>query len=152
MSGFLNRVQLIGNLGQDPEVRFTHAGKRVVTLSLATSENWTDQQSGERRQKTEWHRIIIWNEGLGTLAEKYLNKGAKVFIEGKLATRKWQDQDGRDRYGTEIHLTPYNGTLTFLDSRRNGNGTGEDNVAGESAPRKSEDAPKGGDPDEEIPF
>jgi single-strand DNA-binding protein len=145
MSGFLNRVQLIGNLGRDPEARTTQTGVRVVTLSIATSESWSDQQSGERRQRTEWHRIVIWNENLGKIAERYLIKGSKVYLEGKLTTRKWQDQAGGDRYSTEIHLTPYNGTLTFLDSKKNeANG----DVASEPAP----DAPKGNDLDDEIPF
>ncbi len=114
MSG-LNKVQLIGNLGRDPEVRSTQNGKKVVTLNIATSENWKDA-SGNRVERTEWHRVVIWNEPLGEIAEKYLAKGAKVYIEGKLTTRKWKDPDGHDRYSTEIHLTPYNGTMTFLDS------------------------------------
>ena len=115
MSGFLNKVQLIGNLGRDPEVRSTQGGKKVVTLSIATGESWKDA-SGNKVERTEWHRVVIWNEGLGDIAEKYLVKGAKVYVEGKLTTRKWQDQDGNDRYSTEIHLTPYNGTMTFLDA------------------------------------
>jgi len=121
MSGFLNRVQLIGNLGRDPELRTTQTGKSVVTLSVATSESWKDDRTGDRIERTEWHRVVIWNEALGNIAEKYLAKGAKVFIEGKLTTRKWQDESGADRYSTEIHLTPYNGTLTFLDSKKNSN-------------------------------
>jgi single-strand DNA-binding protein len=145
MSGFLNRVQLIGNLGRDPEVRTTQTGVRVVTLNIATSESWNDQHSGERRQKTEWHRIVIWNENLGKIAERYLTKGSKVYLEGKLTTRKWQDQSGADRYSTEIHLTPYNGTLTFLDGKKNGAG-------GDDASEPAQDAPKGNDPDDEIPF
>ena len=116
----VNRVQLIGNLGRDPEVRTTQSGGRVVTLSIATSESWKDERSGERRERTEWHRVVIFNEGLGKIAERYLEKGAKVYLEGKLTTRKWQDQSGADRYSTEIHLTPYNGVLTFLDSKREG--------------------------------
>jgi single-strand DNA-binding protein len=147
MSGFLNRVQLIGNLGRDPEVRTTQSGARVVTLNIATSETWTDQNNGERRQKTEWHRIVIWNEGLGKITERYLTKGSKVYLEGKLTTRKWQDQSGADRYSTEIHLTPYNGTLTFLDSRRNGTDASDDDT-----PRPTADAPKSNGLDEEIPF
>ena len=146
MSGFLNRVQLIGNLGQDPEVRSTQGGKRVVTLSVATSESWKDQRSGERVERTEWHRVVIWNEALGSLAEQYLGKGSKVFVEGKLVTRKWQDQGGSDRYSTEIHLTPYNGTLTFLDTKRNGASGGNDRGS------SGWDVPKGGDLDAEIPF
>ena len=95
-------------------------GGLVVTLSIATSESWKDERSGERRERTEWHRVVIFNEGLGKIAERYLKKGAKVYLEGKLTTRKWQDQSGADRYSTEIHLTPFNGVLTFLDSRRDG--------------------------------
>jgi single-strand DNA-binding protein len=152
MFGFLNRVELIGNLGRDPEARITQTGARVVTLTIATSESWSDQVNGERRQKTEWHRIVIWNENLGKIAERYLTKGSKVFLEGKLTTRKWQDQSGADRYSTEIHLTPYNGTLTFLDNRRNGNGAGEDNNSSESTTEPSRDASRDANPDAEIPF
>ena len=120
MSGYLNKAQLIGNLGADPESRTMQNGGQVVTLSVATSESWRDQQSGERRTRTEWHRVVIFNEGLGRIADQYLTKGAKVYVEGMLRTRKWQDTEGHDRYSTEIHLTPYNGVLIFLDSRRNG--------------------------------
>ena len=147
MSGFLNRVQLIGNLGRDPEVRTTQSGARVLTLNIATSETWTDQSNGERRQKTEWHRIVIWNDGLGKIAERYLTKGSKVYLEGKLTTRKWQDQSGADRYSTEIHLTPYNGTLTFLDSKRNGTDANDDDT-----PRPTGDASKSNSLDDQIPF
>ena len=117
MSGYLNRVQLIGNLGRDPELRTTQTGKTVVTLVIATGESWKDERSN-RVEKTEWHRIVIFSEGLGQIAEKYLEKGSKVYLEGKLCTRKWQDQSGANRYSTEIHLTPYNGVLIFLDGRR----------------------------------
>jgi single-strand DNA-binding protein len=144
MSGFLNRVQLIGNLGRDPDVRTTQSGGRIVTLSIATSESWKDDRSGERRERTEWHRVVIFNEGLGKIAERYLEKGAKVYLEGKLTTRKWQDQSGADRHSTEIHLTPYNGVLTFLDSKREGERTAGGEPAGSTGP--------GGDSDEEIPF
>ena len=119
MSGYLNRVQLIGNLGRDPEVRTTQTGKMVVTLVIATGESWKDER-GNRVERTEWHRIVIFSEGLGQIAEKYLRKGSKVYLEGKLCTRKWQDQSGADRYSTEIHLTTYNGMLIFLDGRRDG--------------------------------
>ena len=119
MSGTLNKATLIGNLGADPEVRTTGTGT-VVTFNIATSESWKDARSGERIEKTEWHRIVIWNEGLGKIAEAYLRKGAKVYVEGAIRTRRWQDQSGADRYSTEIHLSPYNGTLTFLDSKRDG--------------------------------
>ena len=140
----VNRVQLIGNLGRDPEVRTTQNGGRVVTLSIATSESWKDERSGERRERTEWHRVVIFNEGLGKTAERYLEKGAKVFLEGKLTTRKWQDQSGADRYSTEIHLTPYNGVLTFLDSRRDGARPSGGEPTGSTGPSA--------DPDDEIPF
>ena len=146
MSGFLNRVQLIGNLGRNPEVRTTQSGKSVVTLSMATSESWKDDRTGDRIERTEWHRVVIWNEALGNIAEKYLAKGSKVFIEGKLTTRKWRDESGADRYSTEIHLTPYNGTLTFLDSRKNSNGTASADEPRERPPAGS------GDVDDDIPF
>ena len=119
MSGYLNRVQLIGNLGRDPEVRTAQTGKTVVTLVIATGESWKDER-GNRVERTEWHRIVIFNERLGQIAEKYLQKGSKVYLEGKLCTRKWQGQSGADRYSNEIHLTPYNGVLIFLDGRRDG--------------------------------
>ena len=119
MSGYLNRVQLIGNLGRDPEVRTTQTGKTVVALVIATGVSWKDER-GNRVERTEWHRIVIFSEGLGQIAEKYLEKGSKVYLEGKLCTRKWQDQSSADRYSTEIHLTPYNGMLIFLDGRRDG--------------------------------
>jgi single-strand DNA-binding protein len=120
MAGSVNKVILVGNLGKDPEIRRTQDGRPIANLSIATSETWRDKATGERKEKTEWHRVVIFNEGLGKTAERYLEKGAKVFLEGKLTTRKWQDQSGADRYSTEIHLTPYNGVLTFLDSRRDG--------------------------------
>jgi single-strand DNA-binding protein len=144
MAGSVNKVILVGNLGKDPEVRTTQDGTKIVNLTLATSENWNDRQTGERKERTEWHRVVIFNEGLGKIAERYLEKGAKVYLEGKLTTRKWQDQSGADRYSTEIHLTPYNGVLTFLDSRRDG----ERAAGGE--PTGS--AGSGGDPGDEIPF
>ena len=122
MSGSLNKVQLIGNLGADPESRAMQSGGLVVTLSVATNESWRDQASGERRTRTEWHRVVIFNEGLGKVVEQYLTRGAKVYVEGTLRTRKWRDAEGHDRHGTEIHLTPYNGTLTFLDVSRGGEG------------------------------
>jgi single-strand DNA-binding protein len=136
MSGYLNRVQLIGNLGQNPDVRTMQNGGRIVTLSLATAETWKDERSGERRERTEWHRIVIFSEALGTLAETYLAKGCKVFIEGSIHTRKWQDQSGADRYNTEIHLKPYNGTIKFLDRRRD-----EDRPASGNATHADESIP-----------
>lgn len=120
MSGYLNRAQLIGNLGQDPEVRNTQSGGRIVTLSIATSESWNDSRTGERVERTEWHRVVVFNEKLGELAEKYLRKGSKVFLEGMLKTRKWEDKEGVERYTTEIQLAPYNSTLIFLDRKPEG--------------------------------
>ena len=151
MSGYLNKATLIGNLGRDPEVRTTQNGKQVVTLNIATSESWRDSHSGDRVERTEWHRVVVWNEGLGTIAEKYLVKGAKVYVEGKLVTNKWTDNAGVDRYSTEIHLTPYNGVLTFLDSKKAEGRTPRAN--GASAPREPAMAgAQGGELDDEVPF
>lgn len=118
MSGSLNRAQLIGNLGRDPEMRSKQDGSNVATFNLATSESWKDKNTGERVERVEWHKIVVFNERLCDLAGKYLRKGSKVFVEGQLKTRKWTDNAGIDRYVTEIHLTPFNGTLTLLDSKR----------------------------------
>ena len=123
----LNKVQIIGNLGRDPESRTTQSGSTIVTLSVATSEAWTSRTSGERREVTEWHRVVIFAEGLGETAARYLRKGSKVYLEGSLRTRKWQDQSGQDqsgqdRYTTEIVLTPYNAKLVLLDKRGTSNG------------------------------
>jgi single-strand DNA-binding protein len=148
MSGYLNRVQLIGNLGRDPELRTTQTGKAVVTLVIATGESWKDER-GNRVGKTEWHRIVIFSEGLGQIAEKYLEKGSKVYIDGKLCTRKWQDQSGADRYSTEIHLTPYNGMLIFLDGRRDGSPAA---TAGTAEGRIGAVAGTHSNLDDEIPF
>jgi single-strand DNA-binding protein len=120
MSSSLNRASLIGHLGSKPEVRTGQGGGRVVTFSIATSERWTDERTGERQERTEWHRIVIFNLKLGELAEKYLDKGSKVFLEGIIRTRKWQDKEGADRYSTEIQLPTFNGTLTFLDRKPEG--------------------------------
>ncbi len=122
MAGSVNKVILIGNLGQDPEVRTMGNGGKVVNFSVATSESWKDKQSGERREKTEWHRVVIFNEALGGVAERYLKKGSKVYIEGSLQTRKWTDRDGNDKYTTEIVLQRYRGELTMLDTRGGGDG------------------------------
>ncbi len=125
MAGSVNKVILIGNLGADPEVRQTQDGRPIVNLRLATSESWRDKSTGERREKTEWHRVVIFNENLGRIAEQYLKKGSKVYIEGQLQTRKWQDQAGQDRYSTEVVLQQYRGELAMLDSRpRDGMGEG----------------------------
>ena len=120
MAGSVNKVIIIGNLGSDPEVRNFPNGGKVCNLSIATSENWKDRNTGERREKTEWHRIAIFSEPLVRVAEQYLRKGSKVYIEGQLETRKWQDQSGADRYSTEVVLRPYRSELTMLDSRGEG--------------------------------
>jgi single-strand DNA-binding protein len=113
MGMFVNRVELIGNLGRDPEIRNTQQGKKIATLSIATGESWKDQQSGEWRERTEWHRVVVFNEGLAKVVEKHLTLGMKVRIEGKLRTRKWQDQSGQDRYSTEIHVENFDGSINF---------------------------------------
>ena len=124
MAGSLNKVMLIGNLGADPEVRSFQNGGRVANLRIATSETWKDRNTGERQERTEWHTVAIFSEGLVNVCENYLKKGSKVFIEGQLQTRKWQDQNGQDRYSTEVVLRGYNGTLTMLDGRGDGGGMG----------------------------
>jgi single-strand DNA-binding protein len=123
MAGSVNKVILVGNLGRDPEVRSFQNGGKVVNLRIATSENWKDRTTGERKERTEWHSVAIFSEPLGRIAEQYLRKGSKVYIEGQLETRKWQDQSGQDRYTTEIVLRPYRGELTLLDSA-GGSGAG----------------------------
>ncbi|OIQ31991.1 MAG: single-stranded DNA-binding protein [Alphaproteobacteria bacterium MedPE-SWcel] len=124
MAGSLNKVMLIGNLGRDPEVRSFQNGGKVCNLRIATSENWKDRTTGERREKTEWHSVAIFSEGLVRVAEQYLRKGSKVYIEGQLQTRKWQDQSGQDRYSTEVVLQGFGSTLTMLDGRGEGGGGG----------------------------
>ena len=124
MAGSVNKVILIGNLGRDPEVRSFQNGGKVVNLRIATSETWRDRTSGERKERTEWHSVAIFNEALGKIAEQYLRKGSTVYIEGALETRKWQDQSGQDKYTTEIVLRPYNGNLTLLGGRGEGGGGG----------------------------
>jgi single-strand DNA-binding protein len=124
MAGSVNKVILIGNLGADPEVRRLPSGDPVVNMRIATSETWRDRQSGERRERTEWHNVAIFNENLAKVAENYLKKGSKVYIEGQLQTRKWQDQNGQDRYTTEVVLQKYRGELTMLDGRGEGGGGG----------------------------
>ena len=128
MSGSVNKVILIGNLGKDPEVRRTQNGDAIVNLRIATTENWKDKMSGERKERTEWHSVVIFNENLGRVAEQYCKKGSKVYIEGQLQTRKWQDQSGQDRYSTEIVLQRFRGELTLLDSRGGGGGGGMDEM------------------------
>lgn len=145
----VNKVIILGNLGRDPEIRSTQGGTRVATLSLATSESWRDKTSGERKEKTEWHRVVIFNDGLVDVVEKYLRKGSKVYVEGKLQTRKWTDKDGAEKYSTEVVLGPFNSTLVLLDSKGGGRDEDEDQDQRQSARR----APAGRDDlDDEIPF
>lgn len=126
MAGSVNKVILIGNLGRDPEVRSLNDGTKVVNLRIATSENWRDKSSGERREKTEWHSVVIFNENLARVAEQYTRKGSKVYVEGQLQTRKWTDQNGNERYSTEVVLQRFRGELTLLDGRGEGGGGGGD--------------------------
>src|SRR3954467_3798548 len=125
MAGSVNKVILVGNLGKDPEVRRMQDGRPVVNMSVATSESWRDKATGERKEKTEWHRVVIFNEGLAKVAEQYLKKGAKVYLEGQLQTRKWQDQQGQDKYTTEVVLQGFNSALTMLDRAGGGSGGGD---------------------------
>ncbi|MGC8202470.1 single-stranded DNA-binding protein [Aliiroseovarius sp. PTFE2010] len=169
MAGSVNKVILVGNLGRDPEVRTFQNGGKVCNLRIATSENWKDRNTGERREKTEWHSVAIFSEPLARIAEQYLRKGSKVYIEGQLETRKWQDQSGNDRYSTEVVLRPYRGELTLLDSRsESGSGTGYSGGGGDygggydqggsgggfdSGPSKGSGGGGGrSDMDDEIPF
>jgi single-strand DNA-binding protein len=156
MAGSVNKVILIGNLGADPEVRHTQDGRPIVNLRVATSENWRDKKTGERREKTEWHRVVIFSEGLAKIAEQYLKKGSKVYLEGALQTRKWQDQSGQDRYSTEVVLQGFNSTLTMLDGRSGGGegGGGFSSGGGSSSSGGgggSDDFQRG-DIDDDIPF
>jgi single-strand DNA-binding protein len=164
MAGSVNKVILIGNLGKDPEIRRTQDGRPIANLSIATSETWRDKNTGERKEKTEWHRVVIFNEGLCKVAEQYLKKGAKVYIEGALQTRKWTDQSGVEKYSTEVVLQGFNSTLTMLDGRGGGGGGGSfgDEPGGDfgssgpvsSAPRRAVAAGGGrnNDMDDDIPF
>jgi single-strand DNA-binding protein len=163
MAGSVNKVILVGNLGKDPEIRRTQDGRPIANLSVATSESWRDKATGERREKTEWHRVVIFNEGLTKIAEQYLKKGSKVYLEGQLQTRKWQDKDGVDKYSTEVVLQGFNSQLTMLDKAGGGGGGGDfgsddSNDFGSSspAPRRQPVAAaaggKRGDMDDEIPF
>jgi single-strand DNA-binding protein len=120
MAGSVNKVILVGNLGQDPEIRATQDGREIATLNIATGESWKDRNTGERKEKTEWHRVVIFAEGLVGICKNYLRKGAKIYVEGQLQTRKWTDQQGIDRYSTEVVLQNYNGTLTMLEGRKDG--------------------------------
>ena len=152
MAGSLNKVMLIGNLGADPVIRQTQDGKRLAQLSLATSESWKDKGTGEKKEKTSWHRIVIFNDGLAGVVENYVKKGSKIFVEGQLQTRKFTDQDGNEKYTTEVVLGNYNGTLTMLDSR---GGNTESMVAIDSDVNQdmaSSQPPADLDIDDEIPF
>lgn len=159
MAGSVNKVILIGNLGADPEVRTFQNGGKVCNLRIATSDTWKDKNTGERREKTEWHTVAVFSEGLVRVCEQYLKKGSKVYIEGKLQTRKWQDQSGNDRYSTEVVLQGFGSTLTMLDGRSGGSGGG--GGGGDYMADQQGDASSGGgfaggstasDMDDEIPF
>lgn len=163
MAGSINKVILVGNLGKDPEIRRTQDGRAIANLSVATSETWRDKATGERKEKTEWHRVVIFNEGLAKVAEQYLKKGAKVYVEGALQTRKWTDQSGVEKYSTEVVLQGFNSNLTMLDGRGGGGGGGFGDDAGgdfgssgpvSSAPRRAVAAGGGrnSDMDDDIPF
>jgi single-strand DNA-binding protein len=160
MAGSVNKVILVGNLGKDPEIRRTQDGRPIANLSVATSEQWRDKATGERKEKTEWHRVVIFSEGLCRVAEQYLKKGAKVYLEGQLQTRKWTDKDNIERYSTEVVLQGFNSALTMLDGRGgSGGGAGADEGGGNfssPAPRERQPAMAGGgkrdDMDDEIPF
>ncbi len=159
MAGSVNKVILIGNLGRDPEVRFSQDGNKIVNMSVATSETWNDRASGERRERTEWHRVVVFNDRIADVAEKYLKKGSKVYMEGQLQTRKWQGQDGQDRYTTEVVLGRFRGELTMLDTRGGGGGQGGgggDHGGGDPGAEPDYAAPGGGggadDLDDDIPF
>lgn len=163
MAGSVNKVILVGNLGRDPEVRNLQDGSKVVQLSLATSERWKDRQSGETRERTEWHRVVIFNDRLGEVAERFCRKGSKVYLEGALQTRKWQGQDGQDRYTTEVVLQRFRGELTMLDSRGDSYGGGYGGGGGDPYDQPAPGGGGGGggsrgpgggggDLDDEIPF
>ena len=160
MAGSINKVILIGNLGADPEIKRTQDGRPIANLRIATSESWRDKATGERKEKTEWHRVVIFNEGLCRIAEQYLRKGAKVYIEGQLQTRKWTDQSGAERYSTEVVLQGFNSVLTMLDGRNDGGGGGDyggGSDFGQSSPMQgggggSAPSGRGGDLDDDIPF
>jgi single-strand DNA-binding protein len=162
MAGSVNKVILVGNLGRDPEVRRMTSGEPIVNLSVATSESWRDKASGERKEKTEWHRVVIFNENLAKVAEQYLRKGSKIYLEGQLATRKWTDKDGQEKYSTEVVLNRFRGELVLLDGRGEGAGAGQSFGGGGSSYGGGQgrvsggsDAPASfdrGELDDEIPF
>lgn len=163
MAGSVNKVILVGNLGRDPEIRSTQDGREIANLTLATSESWKDRNTGERKEKTEWHRVVIFNDGLVGIAKKYLSKGSKIYVEGQLQTRKWTDQTGAERYSTEVVLQGFSSALTILDSKGGGSGGGEygesyDNGFSSAMPQASggrsggNAKPVPADLDDEIPF
>lgn len=150
MAGSVNKVILLGNLGRDPEVRFAQDGSKIVNLSVATSEAWKDRSTGERKEKTEWHRVVIFNDRLADVAERYLKKGSKIYLEGQLQTRKWTDNAGHEKYSTEVILSKYRGELAMLDNRQEGGGTSlaEPTYEGSQGPSSYGTA----DLDDDIPF
>ena len=158
MAGSVNKVILVGNLGRDPEIRRTQDGRPIANLSVATSESWRDKNTGERKEKTEWHRVVIFNEGLCKVVEQYVKKGSKVYLEGQLQTRKYTDKDGVEKYSTEVVLQGFNSQLTMLDSRRDGGGgeVSEESFGSQGATPARKPAMAGagkrGDMDDEIPF
>lgn len=153
MAGSVNKVILVGNLGADPEIRKTQDGKAIANLRLATSESWRDKNSGERKEKTEWHRIVIFNEGIAKVAEQYLKKGAKVYVEGALQTRKWTDKDGQEKYSTEVVLQGFNSVLTMLDRASGGSSDSAGDFGATAASRRPAVASTvRADMDDEIPF
>ena len=159
MAGSVNKVILIGNLGADPEIRRTQDGRPIANLRVATSESWRDKATGERKEKTEWHRVVIFNEGLCKIVEQYLKKGSKVYLEGALQTRKWTDKEGHERYSTEVVLQGFNSQLTMLDTRGGGGSADAGDEFGSSGPSASRErkpamagAGKRDDMDDEIPF
>ena len=158
MAGSVNKVILVGNLGRDPEIRTMQTGARVANLSLATGESWKDKATGERRERTEWHRVVIFNDGLVNIAERYLKKGSKVYLEGQVETRKWTDQSGVEKYTTEIVLRPYRGELTMLDARGEGGSSFQQQsepmaaAGGGAAMGAGQAAPAMDDFEDEIPF
>lgn len=153
MAGSINKVMLMGNLGRDPEVRYGADGAKIVNMTIATSESWRDKQTGERKDKTEWHRVVIFNDKLGDIAERYLKKGSKVFVEGQLQTRKWTDNNGIEKYTTEVVLPRYRGEMTLLDSRNSGGS--DEYVSGpsdEMGALSSSPSTSSSDFDDDIPF